>query len=231
MRPFSLPMLVAACSTLAGCNTPPGEHEPLRIDVLVTQYSLELHAHEADTPDPCTNPFPEIGTSDATTDALECESDVPPAAWLDRIFLDGRPGTCTWMPPEPCVLDTRLLGALDDETLVITTHDGGETRIPLPGTTPPVAVIEDVVDDGTTTTVTWSAEPGAASVIAALETGFGGPRLHVAAGDPVELPSIPDSFQLELLVWALAAPELVPVGDTTVRFWIGTIDARDLRGP
>ncbi len=219
MRAVWLALLLAACTT-------PVERAPLLVDVLITQTKLRLWAHEADAPDPCTNPFPEIGTRDHETDGLGCDGGEP-VEWIDGFRLDGRDVICAWMPPEWCTIDVRDLGALDDETLVIDT-DRDEVRVALPATPRPVAAIDDVVDDGTTTTVVWSADPPAASVIALMAASE---RVHVIAGEPVTLDSVasPDvSGWIE--IWALARPTTREAELGTVRIWVGGYAARDL-GP
>jgi hypothetical protein len=219
-----------ALLALAACGTSV-DHEPLRIDVVAVRDRVEVFAYEASAPAPCPNAFPEVGITDSTTDALQCDQE--PAIWLDRLQLVADATVVddeVWLPPEwPVLADP------DATEVVLIADDGAEIRIPLPTAAAPVPTIDDVQDEQTsvsvlTTTVTWSA-PGAASAVVLIGNGFGGPRTHVAAGEPATLTSSPDSAIRDLVVYAFAAPVDIVTDFGVAHVWNGDLVLRDLTMP
>jgi hypothetical protein len=186
-------LLVCAVATAAACGgeAPRGDLDAEAADpeldlfVLVSDRTVYISAREVDRPCSCSiGEVPPISECVSTSDAIECDCSPHPADCLERLRLEeggeriASGGVSGYAGTGQVSANDGLLTRTDIELIVI--GCGGEARIPLTPSEPPIPTLSSVEDTESGVRVVWTTTPAQAGAFLSLDAGYGGPVCRVA---------------------------------------------------
>jgi hypothetical protein len=201
-------LLVAGC--YHGDDPPNVLHPELAIDVLVRAADVRVYVHPVDTAVDENLLFPEVGECLVHDDVGEIIE-----LCLTEVSVDGIAANLDFGGEV-------YIGAFVDDASVLTLRGCGssETRIPLHAGAFPVTRAT-VSSAGDVHTVSWTADPTAASTLVFGGGGFGGEVCHLPAGVHEHTFEFPLTLHTSFYVQPLLPVELTGTELGAVRVWRG----------